>query len=500
MTRLRRLFGARARSAGAPATNHDRYPAWERSPHERYLQTLLTNTFGQTFYASQRELVADAASVHREMVALDPAFCADALVYARSEGFMRSQPIYGLAMLASVDGPHFERAFGGVIRTPNDLCDFATVTKALRGNHGGRRIKRVAGRWLADRMTPYWAIKYGGASRGYSLKDLVRIYHPKGASKAALFTHLAGKSTSLAELPQLAAYADLKRATTDDDRAAAIVAGRLPHEVVTPFIGSSRRLWSALVPQLPVFALLRHLAALERHGVLDAHREHVTALFTNPRVIEASKILPFRFLTAAGKVQSAWVKDALREALELSFASVPSVTGRTAVMLDRSGSMSGFMQTAALFAICTLRKAELNGRLLAFDHELEEVSVSARDSVLTQAQAIKARGGTNVALPMERLLKDRDRVDNIVMITDEQQNQGTPFVDVLDRYRAKVNPNVNVFIIDVSPYRHGLTPKADARTWYVYGWSDQALKFVALAGQGFGTLVDHVRSRAGAAA
>ena len=60
------------------------------------------------------------------------------------------------------------------------------------------------------------------------------------------------------------------------------------------------------------------------------------------------------------------------------------------------------------------------------------IAVSARDSVLTQAQRITARGGTDTALPMQQLLHERHAVDNIVLITDEQQNLGCRFVEVLD--------------------------------------------------------------------
>ena len=149
-------------------------------------------------------------------------------------------------------------------------------------------------------------------------------------------------------------------------------------------------------------------------------------------------------------------------------------------------------QTAAIFAVSLLKKANLDGRLLLFDDRVEELAVSMRDSVLTQAQRVNARGGTNTALPMRQLLAERDRVDNIVLITDEQQNQGPPFVDVLDQYRKKVNAEARVFILDVAPYRNALTGQ-DPKSWYVYGWSDQALTFISMVSRGFGGMVEAVR-------
>ena len=39
-----------------------------------------------------------------------------------------------------------------------------------------------------------------------------------------------------------------------------------------------------------------------------------------------------------------------------------------------------------------------------------------------------------------------------------------------------------------------LVPTTDDKTFYVYGWSDQALSFVSMASQGWGTFVDVVRN------
>jgi 60 kDa SS-A/Ro ribonucleoprotein len=492
MSRISNIFGSLARpSAKAPSTNRDGYPAFERPLEEQYLQTLLTNTFGNTFYVSQKELIAEAALLHDQMVARDPAFAASALVHARNRGFMRAQPVFGLAKLASVKEPHLEAAFGEVVLTPNDLADFTTVVKLLRSSEGGRRLKRLAGRWLVERLNEYWVIKYG-ASRdgGYSLRDLFRVYHPKTGERLPLVDYLLGRAADLSKLPQIAALERLKKAVSDEDRVAAIDQGRLPHEVVTPF-ARSRAVWAALVPQLPVFALLRHLATLERQGVVEIARRVVEGKLLNPKVIGSSKILPFRFVEAERHVKTSWLKDALRDALDLSFANVPAMEGSTVVMLDRSSSMGRYVQTAAIFAVSLLKKSE--GRLLLFDDKLEELVVSQSGSVLTQAQKVKARGDTNTALPIQQLLHERQSVDNIVLITDEQQNLGSPFVDVLAEYRRKVKADVRAFILDVAPYRNALTGQ-DPNVWYIYGWSEQALSFISMASRGFGSMAEAIRN------
>jgi len=492
---MEKLFAMFAPSARAPTTNLEGYPAFHRPLEEQYLQALLTNTFGTTFYASERSLVAEAEQLHAAMLAKDPSFAAKALAYARVRGFMRTQPIYGLARLAGTDRTRFAETFGEVVRTPADLADFAVVVHGVRKGEGGRAVKRVAGSWLLGNLTEYWAVKYGSArSGGYSLRDLFRVWHPKpSGAPSPLVSWVLGRASpqALSDLPQVRAFEALKKASTDEEKVRCIEEGRLPHEVSTSFAGSSQRVWRSIVAQMPIFATLRHLKTLERHGVMSAVRDRVVGVLSDRRAVQHSRILPFRFLEAASHVTDERVKDALRDAVELSFASVPEVEGRTAVFLDISGSMGAYVTRAALFAVSLMKKARGNGRILLFDDRVEDFPVSMRDSVLTQASRVQARGGTRTDLPMRTVLAEREHFDNVVLVTDEQQNMGSPFMDVLAEYRRKVAAGCRAFVLNVAPYRGTLLPDDGLNHW-VYGWSDQALQYIALASKGWGTFVDHV--------
>jgi 60 kDa SS-A/Ro ribonucleoprotein len=262
--------------------------------------------------------------------------------------------------------------------------------------------------------------------------------------------------------------------------------------VVTAHAGSSVAVWEALVPQLPPLALLRHLRALERHGVLEAHRERITRVFTDPSVVARSRILPFRFLEASRRVETAWLKDVLRTALDAAFVSVPDLPGRTVVALDRSGSMSAYMAQASVLALSLVRKARGRTRFMLFDDRLEDVALRADQGILAQAEALHARGGTNHALVVDRLLADREVVDNLAYVTDEQQNVGSPLLERLDTYRRRVNPRVKVFVVNVAPYAGGVAPPREPETWFAYGWSDATVAFVSMAARGFGSMVELV--------
>ncbi|WP_243735209.1 hypothetical protein [Paenibacillus turpanensis] len=203
MSMAKQLFGSIRRPN---IWNKDNYPAFTRSSEEQYIQALLTNTMGNTFYADQHELLNDAAQLHHEMAESNPSFMAKAIVFARNEGFMRLQPLFGLAILSLYRPDLFVKIFLLVVRYPADLSDFLSIVKGLGRGQGGRAIKRQVNRFLFG-VSEYWAIKYNGRGWGYSLGDAIATAHPKPADlkQQALFRYLRGEEANLELLPQVEA-------------------------------------------------------------------------------------------------------------------------------------------------------------------------------------------------------------------------------------------------------------------------------------------------------
>lgn len=478
--------------------NKDGYPAYERSIEEQYVQTLVTNTLGNTFYADQNELLSEAEELHREMAQSNAQFMAQAIVYARNEGYMRLQPLFGLAILSAYRPDLFAKIFLKVVRIPSDLSDFLTILQGMGRGEGGRAVKRQVNRFLAG-VSEYWAIKYNGRGRGYSLGDAIATAHPKPADlrQQALFRYLRGQEANLSLLPQVEALEQLKHAATEAEQLYWIENGRLPHEVVTGAIKPTRAVWEALLQDMPTFALLRHLNALERAGVFEdrLNLETAVARLTDQWALQKAKILPFRFAKAFRKVQHPVLRDALRDAVELTFSNLPDLEDRTAIFLDISGSMDGeFLQIGSVFALALYKKTQGNSLFWLFDTDVEDARPSRRDSILTQADRIHARGGTDTGAPVRRLLDMRRKVDQIVIITDEQQNSGSPFYEALQKYRRKVNPDVKAFIIDIAPYRSAMVPPQDRNTFYIYGWSDTVLSYIAQTAKGYGSMVEQIEA------
>ncbi|CAN7716595.1 TROVE domain-containing protein [Paenibacillus sp. LjRoot153] len=492
MSIAKKLFG----SLKPNTANKDNYPAFTRSVEEQYLQTLLTNTMSNTFYADQNELVTEAAQLHHEMADANPTFMAKAIVFARNEGFMRLQPLFGLAILSQYRPDLFALIFLQVIRIPSDLSDFLTILNGLGRGEGGRAVKRQVNRFLAG-VSEYWAIKYNGHGRGYSLGDAIATAHPKpqDLEQQALFRYLRGQEANLSLLPQVEALEKLKLSSTEQEEIAWIERGKLPYETVTGAIKPSKAVWEALLYQMPTFALLRHMNALLRAGVLEEKKnlDYVINRITDKQALRKAKIMPFRLATAFRQVEHSDLRDALREATDLTFDNLPELGERTAIFLDISGSMQGqYLEIGSVFALALYKKTQGNSLFWLFDTDVVDAKPSRMDSILTQAARIHARGGTDTGAPVRKLIQERKKVDQIIIITDEQQNSGSPFYEELKRYRSKVNHDVKAFIVDIAPYRHARVPVQDPQTFYIYGWSDTVLAYIAQSVQGYSTLVDRV--------
>lgn len=478
--------------------NKENYPAYTRSAEEQYLQTLLTNTMGNTFYADQHELLNDASQIHQEMAVANPQFMAKAIVFARNEGFMRLQPLFGLAVLSAYRPDLFAKIFMQVVRIPSDLSDFLTILNGLGRGEGGRAVKRQVNRFLKE-VSEYWAVKYNGRGRGYSLGDAIATAHPKPSDlkQQALFRYLCGQEANLNLLPQVEALENLKQSETEQDQLIWIERGKLPYETVTGAIKPSRVVWNALLYQMPTFALLRHLNALLRAGVLEEKENlnYVVSRLIDKQALQKAKILPFRFAKAFRNVDQPELRDALRESVEHTFDNLPELGDRTAIFLDISGSMQGeYLDVGSVFALALYKKTQGNSLFWLFDTDVVDARPSRCDSILSQAERIQARGGTDTGAPVRKLIDERKKVDQIIIITDEQQNSGSPFHEQLKRYRAKVNRNVKAFIVDIAPYRRAMVPDQDPQTFYIYGWSDTVLSYIAQSVQGYASMTERVEA------
>jgi len=474
MSNLTKTLKALSEAAKLNAThpNHEGAPSYYRSLKEQVVQVLSTGTLGDTFYASGKELAADALHVLVEARAECPEFLARASVWARNEGCMKLLPVLGLAVLSGGAGKTkklFTAAFPRVVLTPDDLRSFIEIAKSGvcpgRKGLGGMTVAPV--REFLLNISEYHAVKYGSeSSKGITLRDAIRLAHPR-AGTAEMEERLGWivkgrkglRENSEANL-QIRALEALKRSGSEAEIVALVREGRLPFEAVIPAVPKmTLPVWEELLHQAPYMNLLMNLETFTRHGVFEKEENvrFAVAKLTNPQAIARSKILPFRFWNA-WKVYSkdekcdSRIADALRDALELSFVNMPSLgEGPVAIGTDVSGSMGNlifsgseeeirrgqapyvsrsdvppksgmrYIDVAGIFTGVLLHKTE--GRVIPLPFEgrlIRDHGLSSRDDILTTVEKVaRIQGGsTAVGAPIQYLLDHKIKVDTFIGITD----------------------------------------------------------------------------------
>ncbi|WP_041304130.1 TROVE domain-containing protein [Herpetosiphon sp.] len=510
MNIVRRLF-ARTPDA-AHGLNHEGFPTYQRSLAERYMQTLLTNTIGSTFYASQGSNYALALELHQAMLAHNPLFAAKALVYAREQGTMRLQPIIGLVVLSTVDLGLFHLIFKRIILTPGDLQDFVQIVRSRQIRPGmGRAIKQTINDWLLN-LSEYHVIKYGGTNAGsMTLRDVLRLTRPQPIDDRtnALFSYLIDRErwrTTWAEqastlLPQIAAVEQLKRTSDPTEQRALVEAGRLPYEIVTGTGKPDLAMWRTLIEQMPYLALLRNLASLQRAGVFHdaAMIEYVVGRLGDLEALRRAKILPFRLHAAwlaftPLSEQEKLIQQTLEQMIEMAFVNMPEIPGRVVVAPDVSGSMRGsinpksqvrYVDVAGIFA-GSLYRSNPTAQLLPFNTSIVQMETWRETKLMWLTKQITAKlgGGTAVSAPISYLYERREVVDVVIAITDNEEwardsDSGTSFVSVWRKYLAKVNPKAQAFLITIAPYPHAVAPPDEPNVSFIFGWAEHVPAYIA---------------------
>jgi len=500
--------------------NREGAPSYRRSLREQIVQVLTTGTLSNTFYASREQIAQEAVEVLTRGRQECPQFLARALVYARNEGLIKDLPVMGLAILSGGGGATrrlFEQAFGQVVLIPDDLRNFVKFCKSGkipgRQGLGGMTVGKVRESLLA--MSEYHAVKYGSAnSREITLGDIARLAHPKPGSAAVSerLGWLVKGREALSDNPELnpkiRALEALKLAATEDEQVALIREGGLPYEVVIPSVkATTAKIWEALLRHAPYMNLLRNLNTFARNGVFrqDENVRYAVSRLTDRHAIERSKVLPFRFFDAwkacCASANDSRLTDALRQALELSFANMPTLGSRqVAIGTDVSGSMRArfsekssarYIDIAGIFTGALLKRIEGRALPILFDDRVHlDHGLSARDDIVITAEKIARYGGgaTAVGAPIQYLLDRQIKVDAFIGITDNidwAYGDGCyasgDFLSLWRRYRKEVNPEAMALLVTIAPYRDTVAPAGEKGVRFIYGWSDRVLKYIALS-------------------
>ncbi len=350
-------------------TNHQGGPGHALDLKSELFTLAVANFVGEnTFYEDGAGRDARYAKLVHDAAIADPEWTADLLTWLRTEGNLRSAAIVGaVEYAAAVPGLNKVRATGSHLSARsviNAVCQRADEPGEILAYHlsrFGRRLPKGVSRGLGDAIlrlyTEFTVGKWDSARNAVRFADVIELSsvdnRTRGQAKEPLFRYLLderpGKHRAPIKgrldesLPMLAAAATLRadaarnpRVLMDTDR---LRAAGLTWQDALSLAGDKvdkAKLWQAIIPTMGFLALLRNLNNFDRAGIDGTTRKAAAE-----RLAKGDKrTLPMQYLTAYYNTVNDYWKPALDDAATVSLANVPTLAGRTLVLVDTSGSMN----------------------------------------------------------------------------------------------------------------------------------------------------------------
>ena len=516
----RQLYNTRVtpQSQPMPGTNQERNNAggyaWRVSDWTRLERFLVLGSEGGTYYVRERKLTVDnAQAVLRCLQEDGPRVVAETVAVSQAGRAPKNDPALFVLALALGHGDVATRraavaALPKVARTGTHLFHFLEFVEGFRG--WGRLLRNGVTAWYNE-MDParlaYQLVKYQQRD-GWSHRDALRLAKPVPATPvhSALYGWATrGWPEVGPEPPQEKAltlpwvYEKAKRAQTEAEVLALVRDHRLTWEFVPSQWLGSPAVWEALLPNLPLGALLRNLGRLTAHGVLAPGRPQVAevaARLCDPEALRRARLHPLAVLVALktyaagrgvrGKLKwepVASVVDALDAAFYQAFEAVEPTGKRLLLALDVSGSM-GFGEVAGMTGVTprvasaalalTTVAVEKSVHVTAFSHQMVPVSLSPRqrlDDVLRVTGRLPF-GGTDCALPMLYALEKGLEVDAFVVYTDSETWYGQVHpAQALRMYRERTGLPAKLVVVGMVSNGFSLADPNDPGMLDVVGMS-----------------------------
>ena len=460
----------------------------------RLRRFLILGAEGGTYYASERKLTLENAACIQRCLAADGPRAVHEIVEVSDRGLaIKNDPAVFALACATVFGDARTRkiafdALPKVCRIGTHLFQFASAREALGGGWG-RSACRAVSMWYLDRDDLVnQALKYQQRG-GWSHRDLLRLAHPKADGERGKVFDAICRPDKWADVNEPLAEGWLKAqgAECAADVARLIADYKLPRELVPTQFLVYPEVWAALLPHIPMTALVRNLGNLSKCGLLRPLSEAsktVCARLADEVAIKRSRLHPFSVLLAAKTYGSGcgvlgggeWtvvpqVIEALGRAFDLAFHNVEPTGLRYVLGVDMSSSMgervAGIAMTcaeaAAAMALITAR-VELNYYIMGFSDQFKDLGITARDSLpdVLAKTCMYNFGGTNTSVAIRWALDNKIETDVFAIYTDSETWAGDQHTcEAIKDYRRKTGIPAKLAVVAFTGTQHSVADGAD---------------------------------------
>lgn len=280
-----------------------------------------------------------------------------------------------------------------------------------------------------------------------AMKRLYALLHVKPDERAQqiLFDNQPPVGSRLYALRELASASD---PTT---QAQAIVEHGIPYRVACTVVHQmTPTVLIALIGQMSSQELMNSMGVLKRRGALDIPE---VAELIQGKLAEAKTANRVSALKADKAIDAVGAQGALREALEEVADTQVKAKGRisrpTALLVDKSSSMHDAIELGKRIGSMVSAICEADLFTYVFDTMAHEI-VATGDKLADWERAfqgVTAGGATSCGVALKLMERNKQYVEQIILVTDEGENTPPLFVEALNSYQAALAADPNVLIV-----------------------------------------------------
>lgn len=515
--------------------NRQGFKAYSLDDELRLVTMLNTLKITPQFYRTESETMKELRDLIERIGLKDPYFVAQAIAYSRCLGEgMRSINHLAAALVSPfISGTDYAKRFyglfdkknkcGGTIFRPDDMTEIKDVYASLNTSPLSNAMKKGFASVL-ENLDTYSLAKYRN-----TVIDIANLAHPNSSKSKATVT-INGEVVKVIDaiMNGVTITADTWEAAQSEagqEVAKAVREGKITKAEGEKILAEAKAdNWESLLKEgkLGVLAALRNI-----RNIMENPRKEIIdnwcKLITNPTIVRKALILPCHFDLAYEVVinefadidYSPQVQQALQDGYIAAIPNLKEVMpGRTAVIVDCSGSMSsysfcdgkdspkyiwnsrGMRKTescaykAGLIA-ATIAKAT-GADIIKFGSNAYRFGYNKNKNVFALADEIGTAtdGCTYPYKAFDLLRREKAVYDRIIFISDYEVNSRNL---TSDSYRSYIHDVCSPYIYAVDLAAYGTVPLKSDKVSYYYGYG--SMLYEDIAAQEFNAMkhIDKIR-------
>ncbi|GAB4190341.1 MAG: hypothetical protein Fur006_32350 [Coleofasciculaceae cyanobacterium] len=428
----------------------------ERDLRLEMLNSLLTTP--------HREL-GKVAELHKTMVELDPIFYGHLAVWYQRHGEVRDhKEVFVGNLLTSQLTEH--RGAGFVMLQQFPPYQVARIVDFMKQHQQKvpRSARTAVRRYLQAREKNAEFFDRAAVRGRKAMKHLYASLHikPNQRANAVLFQETPPADSLAFALKQLA------KAETSEAQAQLIAEHEIPYTVA---IGAVKQLTPevmvALIKAMSPQEVINNLNSLKKRGAMDNAEVKVlieaklqeAATSVKRSCPEGNRVSAFKAMKAAevANVDEATAAQ-LEKVVDEQVQKRGKITKPTALLVDKSSSMTQALEVGKQIAALISGISDTSLFVYAFNEKAQPVTAQGKAlSDWEKAfQNIFPSGMTSIGAGLDMLQKQKQSVEQIIIVTDEGENSAPFFTKVYPDYCKELSVFPNVVIVKVGNYSNYL--------------------------------------------